>query len=346
MAPADRRGLVLKARKVIPCAAGNSLPGPESIARMRTVLATALAAALALCSASVVAQAVGPADGTPLAVEQASMPVPVWDRDSGELQAVLWIDTSTLASPTEPTLGTRWSRRDGTLTASLSASAEPRYGLLCRNAGNAVEASTLDDQCLVTQLARPKALANGQLTAQAGTRIGRSEWLGFSSIRRSTTDSLLPGTSLSLATPELAPLAGLPGVGFEQNDLGIVGDLKIGEQGWIRLGGSIARARLMPANSMLLGGVAPRWNSRTLSVGGGYGAIGGEVVGRVVRVPGEPESYGTLGLGLTWRTPWSGRLTVGAQNLLSTGENPVVPRSNAEQREEGRVPYVRYQQDL
>lgn len=274
------------------------------------------------------------------------MPVPVWDRDSGELQAVLWIDTSTLPGGSESTLGNRWSRGDGGLSSRLSASAEPRYGLLCTNAAGGGDASTLDDQCLVTQLARPKALTSGQLTAQVGTRIGRSEWTGFSSIRRSGTDSLLPGTSLSLTTPELAPLAGLPGVGFEQNDLGIVGDLKIGEQGWIRLGGSVARARLMPANSMLLGGVAPRWNSRTLSVGGGYGAIGGEVIGRVVRVPGERESYGTLGLGLTWRTPWAGRLTVGAQNLMNTGENPVVPRGKSDEREEGRVPYVRYQQDL
>lgn len=318
---------------------------------MRTALAIAVAAALALSSAGAVAQAVDavPAPPAPATLDASSMPVPVWDRDSGELQAVLWIDTSTLPGngSAAAALGTRWSRRDGSLTAGLSASAEPRYGLLCGNASDdAGDAGTLDDHCLVTQLARPAAPANGQLTAQLGTRIGRSDWTGFSSIRRSSTDSLLPGTSLSLATPELAPLAGLPGIGFEQNDLGIVGDLKIGEQGWIRLGGSVARARLLPANSMLLGGVAPRWNSRTLSVGGGYGAIGGEVIGRVVRVPGERESYGTLGLGLTWRTPWAGRLTVGAQNLVSTGENPVAPRAKADEREEGRVPYVRYQQDL
>lgn len=315
---------------------------------MRTVLALALAAALALPSARVVAQAMDTAPAAPGSPHTSSMPVPVWNRDSGELQAVLWIDTSTLSGNDigTPALGTRWSRRDGSLSGSLAARIEPRYGLLCGSTDDSAGAGTLDDNCLVAQLARPAALTNGQLTAQVGTRIGRSEWTGFSSIRRSSTDSLLPGTSLTLATPELAPLSGLPGVGFEQNDLGIVGDLKIGEQGWIRLGGSVARARLLPANSMLIGGVAPRWNSRTLSVGGGYGAIGGEVVGRVVRVPGAQESYGTLGLGLTWRTPWAGRLTVGAQNLMSTGENPVAPRAEVDERDEGRVPYVRYQQDL
>lgn len=327
------------------------MPGRQSQASMRTVLATALAAALALSSAGASAQSAGgdamPAAGAGAAsTDHGSMPVPVWDRDSGELQAVLWIDTSTLPGSTTaaPALGTRWSRRDLGLSAGVSATVEPRYGLLCRDGSGT--AGPLGENCLVTQLGRPAAPANGQLLAQASTRIGRSEWTGFSSTRRSATDSLLPGTTLSLHTPELAPLAGLPGLGFEQNDLGILGELKLGEQGWIRLGGSVARARLLPATSMLPGSVAPRWNSRTLSVGGGYGAIGGEVIGRVVRVPGEPDGYGTLGLGLTWRTPWSGRLTVGAQNLMSTGQNPVVPRAKADEREEGRVPYVRYQQDL
>lgn len=323
------------------------MPARQSQAPMRTVLATALAAALALTSASVSAQA-GFDDAMPASddADASSMPVPVWNRDSGELQAVLWIDTSTLpgSSNAAPALGTRWSRRDLGLSASVSATVEPRYGLLCSDAAG--NAGALGENCLVTQLGRPAPPVNGQLTAQASTRIGRSEWTGFSSTRRSATDSLLPGTTLSLHTPELAPLAGLPGLGFEQNDLGIVGELKIGEQGWIRLGGSVARARLLPATSMLPGSVAPRWNSRTLSVGGGYGSIGGEVIGRVVRVPGDPDGYGTLGLGLTWRTPWSGRLTVGAQNLMSTGENPVAPRAKADEREEGRVPYVRYQQDL
>jgi hypothetical protein len=313
---------------------------------MRTVLATALAAALALSSAGVTAQAMEGALGATDGAEAASMPVPVWNRDSGELQAVLWIDTSTMAGPRSitPVLGTRWSSGDAGPALSLSAAVEPRYGLLCGDSRGS--AGPLGGNCLVTEIARPSAPINGQLTAQASTRIGRGEWTGFTSARRSATDSLLPGTSLSLHTPELAPLAGLPGLGFEQNDLGIVGELKVGQQGWIRLGGSVARARLLPATSMLPGSVAPRWNSRTLSVGGGYGVIGGEVVGRVVRVPGTPDGYGTLGLGLTWRTPWSGRLTVGAQNLLSTGQNPVAPRAKADERVEGRVPYVRYQQDL
>lgn len=308
---------------------------------MRNALAAALSVALALSSACGSAWASEPAP----AAASSSTPVPVWNRESGELEAVLWIDAPARGgNPSLPVLGTRWQHRESPLSVSVSAAIEPRYGLLCGDA--AAPRTQLDDQCLVAELGRPLAPASGQVIAHAGARIGRSEWSAFGAMRRDSTEGLLPGTSLSLHTPELSALAGLPGLGFEQNDLGIVGELRLGEQGWIRVGGSIARARLLPASSMLPGTVSPRWNSRTLSVGGGYGAIGGEVVGRVVRVPGEPEGYGTLGLGLTWRTPWAGRLTVGAQNLVSTGENAVVPRTTGDEREEGRVPYVRYQQDL
>lgn len=316
---------------------------------MRTALATALAAALALPSAGVFAQANAAGAGA----EGSSTPIPVWNSQSGKLEAVLWVDTSTLSSaeaslgsPRTSALGARWRNEAGSLSAGLSAQLEPQFGLLCGNQAGAVD--RLGDNCLVTQLGRPAAPTSGALSAQASTRIGRSEWTGLASSRRASADNLLPGTSVSMLMPELLPLAPLSGMAVEQNDLGIVGELKLGQQGWIRVGGSVARARLLPASSVLPGSVAPRWNSQTLSLGGGYGALGGEVVGRVVRVPGETESYSTLGLGLTWRTPWAGRLTVGAQNLMSAGENPVV-RATKEQvdpRTEGRVPYVRYQQDL
>ena len=78
--------------------------------------------------------------------------------------------------------------------------------------------------------------------------------------------------------------------------------------------------------------------------GGGYGAFSANVIGRVVDVPGQPEKWEGLGLGLTWRTPWSGQLTVGAENVISRGKNPFAP--NNESNSDGTIPYVRYEQDL
>jgi hypothetical protein len=49
-------------------------------------------------------------------------------------------------------------------------------------------------------------------------------------------------------------------------------------------------------------------------------------------------------VGLTWRTPWSGQLTVGAENIVTRGKNPFAPSGS--DKDEGTVPYVRYEQDL
>ena len=106
--------------------------------------------------------------------------------------------------------------------------------------------------------------------------------------------------------------------------------------------GAVARARLVPIADVPA--MADRWNSKSLSVGGGYGAFSANIVGRVVDVPGQPGKWEGLGLGLTWRTPWSGQLTVGAENVVTRGKNPFSPKN--ENGDEGTVPYVRYEQDL
>ena len=106
--------------------------------------------------------------------------------------------------------------------------------------------------------------------------------------------------------------------------------------------GAVAKATLVPASD--LPAFADRWNTRSLTVGGGYGPFSANIIGRVVDVPGQPGKWEGLGLGLTWRTPWSGQLTVGAENVITRGKNPFsLTNENAD---EGTVPYVRYEQDL
>jgi hypothetical protein len=88
--------------------------------------------------------------------------------------------------------------------------------------------------------------------------------------------------------------------------------------------------------------LADHWNSRSLVVGANYGDFGANIIGRVVDTPNQPGSWEGLGLGLTWRTPWSGRLTVGAEKI-TRGSNPFAPNVESD---EGAMPYVRYEQDL
>ena len=51
----------------------------------------------------------------------------------------------------------------------------------------------------------------------------------------------------------------------------------------------------------------------------------------------------------TWRTPWNANLSVGASNVLNSGVNDNPAADKPVDRFEsiyGRIPYVRYQQDL
>ena len=58
----------------------------------------------------------------------------------------------------------------------------------------------------------------------------------------------------------------------------------------------------------------------------------------------------TFDVHFTWRTPWNANLSVGASNLLNAGSEDSGPKDNALsdpfESVYGRIPYVRYQQDL
>lgn len=62
------------------------------------------------------------------------------------------------------------------------------------------------------------------------------------------------------------------------------------------------------------------------------------------------ESIATFDVYFTWRTPWNGSLSVGASNLLNSGVDETGSSENTVndpfESIYGRIPYVRYQQDL
>ena len=93
-------------------------------------------------------------------------------------------------------------------------------------------------------------------------------------------------------------------------------------------------------------------NQAALSFGLHYGPFSGSVTGRVL---GPNESsfnangrWAGLDLGVSWRTPWQGQLSIGAQNLWSTGALPAItdPVAREVDGNQARVPYVQYHQDL
>jgi len=126
------------------------------------------------------------------------------------------------------------------------------------------------------------------------------------------------------------------------NDLTLFARKPLGTTTYLSIAGTMTRATLLPY-AAAPADLGRAWNSRSLAVGGGYGAFSVNIIGQVVDSPGQ-QRWENVGLGLTWHTPWSGQLTVGANNIVTSGRNPFSPRG--ETRDEGTVPYVRYEQDF
>lgn len=143
-------------------------------------------------------------------------------------------------------------------------------------------------------------------------------------------DNLLGGSSISR---------------IDQKEASLLGEVKIGSQGWISIGGTVARARII-STAQLPGAQSPTLNSGLISLGGGAGNFSGSVTGRTIELPGQSGRYTTAGIGVTWRTPWRSQLSVGAESLLSKGKNPFLPAGDKGNKDEGSVPFVRYEQDL
>ena len=233
--------------------------------------------------------------------------------------------------------------------ASLSLESNPTLGLLCEGTSVSRSFGALAQHCMVAHLspnpAAPLALSQPGLRAEARLEGERSAVSARLGLNRFDLDGplALPGTSSVLGRSDL--MLSLNGADVEQEDIGLLGELKVGESGWVSIGGTLARARIVSPNQ-LPGGLPPQWNSGSLSLSAGQGNFGGEIVGRVIEIPGSTVRYSNVGVGVTWRAPWRGRLSVGAENLMGNGRNPFAPASDDDDDDNARVPYIRYEQDL
>lgn len=251
--------------------------------------------------------------------------LPVWNKGSGKVEALLYLE------PTgEQVAGARWHFGRSSLDAAFGLSSGDSLGLLC-NSSRGTSISGLASHCMLASLGDDEDTLSRRFSGTAafnrpGGRVGLTVGSG-----RDTLPAWLSGPNKS------------PSLRAEQNDLTVFGQKNIGREGFVSIGGTYAKARLVPVADISPSALN-RWDSKSLSIGAGYGNFSGNIVGRVVDVPGQPGKWEGLGVGLTWRTPWSGQLTVGAENVISRGKNPFSPRN--ETNDDGTVPYVRYEQDL
>jgi hypothetical protein len=245
--------------------------------------------------------------------------LPVWNQTSGKVEAVLLL---------EPVSTATWQLGNTRLDSALGVGTGDTLGLLCdRKAGLGSAIGSLADNCLLASVggnARDARQASaGATVSRKGTRLG----VGIGNSRDTLPSWLAAGKANSRVN---------------QNALTLIGEKNVGREATVSIAGTLARARLVAPSAVPE--LADRWDIKTLSVGTSVGRFGANVIGRVVDSPLQPGRWEGLDLGLSWRTPWSGQLSVGAENVVTRGRNPFAPGSS--DKDEGAVPYVRYQQDL
>ena len=241
--------------------------------------------------------------------------LPVLDKSSGKVQAVVVLEPADIAR-------SRSLARFGShhLDTTFGLNAGDSLGLLCdRKSGLSMALTNLAENCVLASIPAHRAGAAAIFQPRAGTQLG---------VGAGTTRTTLP--------------AWMSNGRVDINDLTIFSQKSLPREGFVSIAGTVAKARLQsPAE---VPGFSDRWTSRQLNLSGGLGSFGVNIIGEVVDTPGR-DQWGSLGLGLSWRTPWSGQLTVGADNLVTRGKNPFAP-AGTDTQDEGAVPYVRYEQDL
>lgn len=251
--------------------------------------------------------------------------LPIVDNSSGKVRAYLVLEPTAEG----PSAGARWRFGDSSLDAAFGLQAGDSLALLCNQRNGVFNAvSGLANNCQLASVGDRDGSRRASATAAFnrpgggfGVNVGQGKdslpaWLTRNDAHRGNT--------------------------VDFNDLTVFAQKNLGEAAYVAIAGTLAKATLVPYADAAAE-LGDEWRSKSLSLGGGYGAFSANVIGRVIETPGQPRFEG-LGLGLTWRTPWSGQLTVGAENVVTRGKNPFSP--NSETNDEGAVPYVRYEQDL
>jgi len=240
--------------------------------------------------------------------------LPVVDNLSGQIRAWLVLEPEAERRPADAhwlpgALGAGFGRPDGDSLA-----------LLCNRHGATDAVGHLANNCYVASLGAARGAGENAAQSRFGVSLGE---------RR----SVLPVWMTRNDRPHQGEV--------DINNLTIFAQKSIGDATYVSIAGTLAKATLIPY-AAAPPDLGRAWSSKSLTLGGGYGAFSANIIGQVVDTPGQPRWEG-VGLGLTWRTPWSGQLTVGADNIITSGRNPF---SRGESRDEGTVPYVRYEQDF
>ena len=253
--------------------------------------------------------------------------LPVWNNASGKVEAVLVLEPTTAAEA-----GGRFRFGNNSLDATFGLDAGDSLALLCdRKTGIASAIGNLANNCLLASLDADGNSRRNAATA-AFSRGGARFGVGIGDGRDTLPAWLTPGAGPTKV---------------DVNDLTVFARKSLPREGYVSIAGTVAKARLVPYLDAQASGLLPdQFTTRSLTLAGGVGAFSANIVGHVTDTPGQTKWEG-LGIGLTWRTPWSGQLSVGADNVITRGKNPFSLGTDSDgQADDGAVPYIRYEQDL
>lgn len=291
---------------------------------------------------------------SPLADRHAQTMLPIWNGLNNKLEGVLLVDSNSI----NPGNNRNIIRPANSLAAlnipltsqlkfsgALSLSNNPGLGLVCNGQpGQFNNLGNLAQKCRIGDLlnpgnnfgsSRPDLIMQSQLRYKsfllsAGGNLSQFNFNAFSGSGKTT---LASSPRITTAT-------------VQQKEISLNGEVAIGQKTWLNLGGTLAQARVIPASQLSGSGMLPdEWQTNSITIGAGRGSFGGEITGTNIQIPGQSTSFKTIGAGVTWKTPWRGKLSVGADNLNSSGTNPFKGNDN-NPLDNGAVPFVKYEVDL
>jgi hypothetical protein len=296
------------------------------------------------------------ASGEPALAQGASV-LPIWSGSNGRLLAVVALPPGWTNSPIDAT-----PAYAGPSAWHLAGSRIASAGGLRWQLGGGVHADALFGQylsglpsactasnCDMTEAARR---SRGSMTGMLGlgwTAAGGGLDLSYGLSWLQAQGS--PGTFRNLALDSaLVPVLTFPGAQpfalDSETSLFARGRWQPEQGPALDVAAAYGRGRASPLGDLAAATVPGiDLDQLSLSLGLDAGSLRGAIVGHVLSSD-DPAFAGkrwtTLDLGVSWRTPWSGVLSVGAQTLWSA---PVNSARDAD-ASQARTPYIQYRQDL
>jgi hypothetical protein len=289
---------------------------------------------------------------SPLANSQAQTMLPIWNTLNGKMEGMLLVESNSNSSRTVIRPANSVAALNIPLTSqlkfssALSLSNNPGLGLVCNGQpGSFNNLGNLAQNCRIGDLlnpnnnfgsSRPDLLMQSQLRYKNFLLSAGGNWSQFN------FNAFNGGSNKSSATS----VQRISSVAVQQKEISLSGEITLGQKNWLNLGGTLAQARVIPASQLSGITLLPdEWQTNSITIGAGRGNFGGEITGSNIQIPGQANSFKSVGAGVTWKTPWRGKLSVGADNINSSGTNPFKTNDN-NPLDNGAVPFVKYEVDL